>query len=125
VNIYAFDVDDTLECSNGPIKLQALHDLRVAGHVVGLCGNWRVFLQTVFGWHHLISFFNYGQVKNVFLAELRFFIKADDYVMVGNIGPFDAATYGLIQSGGSDDFSQARAAGWRFIKESDFANGVR
>jgi hypothetical protein len=123
--VYAFDVDDTLEVSNGPIKLQALMDLRNQGHIVGLCGNWRVFIQSVNGWQHLISFFNYAQVKNVFLWEMKHVIKADDYVMVGNVGPLDSRTYNIPQTGGSDDMSQALAARWRFIKESDFVSGTR
>ncbi len=38
--VYAFDVDDTLEVSEGPVKLSDLVDLREHGHIVGLCGNW-------------------------------------------------------------------------------------
>lgn len=123
--VYAFDVDDTLELSKGPVKLKDLMDLRVAGDIVGLCGNWRLFLQVVPGWQHLISFFNYGQVKNVFLWEMKQCIKADDYVMVGNVGPLDSRTYQIPQTGGSDDMSQALAAGWRFIREADFVAGAR
>jgi hypothetical protein len=125
MKVYAFDVDDTLEVSNGPIKLQALMDLRCQGHIVGICGNWHLFLTKVKGWQHLISFFNYGQVKNVFLFEMRHVIQAEEYVMVGNIGPLCSRTFRVPQTGGSDDMSQALAAGWRFIKESDFANGNR
>lgn len=125
MNVYAFDVDDTIEVSNGPITLASMMQLRVDGHIVGLCGNWGVFLQRVPGWHHLISFFNYGQVKNVFLFEMRNWIQADDYIMVGNVGPLDERTFNIPRTGGSDDMSQAFGAGWRFIKEQDFANGNR
>jgi hypothetical protein len=38
--VYAFDVDETLEVSKGPVKLFDLVKLREHGHIVGLCGNW-------------------------------------------------------------------------------------
>jgi len=38
--VYAFDVDETLEVSKGPVKLFDLVKLRAHGHIVGLCGNW-------------------------------------------------------------------------------------
>jgi hypothetical protein len=124
--VFAFDVDDTLEISNGPIKIQDLVDLRNQDHIVGLCGNWGKFFQCVPQWYQLLQFFNYGQLKNVFLYEIRLWIPGmEDYVMVGNIGPLDSRTYNVPQTGGSDDMSQALAANWRFIKESDFAAGVR
>jgi hypothetical protein len=41
--VYAFDVDETLEVSNGPVKLLDLAKLREQGHIVGLCGNWAAF----------------------------------------------------------------------------------
>jgi hypothetical protein len=47
---------------------------------------------------------------------MRQYIPGRDYVMVGNI---------LGISGASDDRGAAERAGWRFIKESEFANGVR
>lgn len=126
MKVYAFDVDDTLEVSNGPVTVSQLVQLRQQGHVVGLCGNWGVFFIRVPEWYQLIQFFNYGQVKNVFLSELKRMIPgADEYVMVGNIGHLDAATYGIPPTGGSDDMSQAAGAGWRFIKESDFHLGTR
>jgi hypothetical protein len=54
--------------------------------------------------------------KDVFLRQLKTYIRAEDYIMVGNI---------LGVSGGSDDQGAASLAGWRFIKESDFAAGAR
>lgn len=125
MKVYAFDVDETLEVSNGPVTVRMMIDLRNEGHVVGLCGNWGRFFQVVPDWYHLIQFFNYGQVKNVFLWEIKNWIKAEEYIMVGNVGPLDARTFNLPQSGGSDDLSQSRGAGWRFISEKDFANGMR
>jgi hypothetical protein len=54
--------------------------------------------------------------KAVFLHMLKTYTPADDYVMVGNI---------MGVSGVSDDQGAAARAGWRFIKESDFAAGAR
>lgn len=117
MKVYAFDVDETLEISAGPVKLDSLMALRVEGHIVGICGNMGAFCQRVSGWQHLISFLGQGQLpKDVFLHNLKINIPADDYVMVGNI---------LGVSGASDDQGAAARAGWRFIKESDFANGAR
>jgi hypothetical protein len=84
--------------------------------VVGLKGNWAVVVQNVPLWHRIFSFIGPGVVKGRFLRQLKAYILADDYVMVGNI---------LGVSGGSDDQGSARLAGRRFIKESDFAAGAR
>lgn len=127
MRVYAFDVDHTLEVSNGPVTLQSLVALRNEGHVVGLCGNWGVFFNAVPNWYNLIQFFNYGQVKNVFLHELktRFIPGAEDYVMVGNIGLIDERTFHISATGGSDDMSQALGANWRFLTEKQFSLGQR
>lgn len=133
--VYSFDVDETLEISNGPIPLQALMDLRIAGHIVGICGNWGLFTARVPGWQHLVSFVNClpgvwengagGPVdvtKAWFLSHLRQYVPADDYVHVGN-------SYGRTNSlgfvCGSRDDEAAMKAGWRFILEDDFAAGQR
>lgn len=115
--VYAFDVDETLEVSGGPIKLQDLMDLRVQGHIVGLCGNWAALTMQVPGWQYLVSFLGEGAPnKEAALINLKRYIPADDYVMVGNI---------LGVSGASDDKGAAERAGWRFIKEADYAAGAR
>ena len=54
--------------------------------------------------------------KSILLNQLKTFIPADDYIMVGNVKGV---------SGASDDEGAANLAGWRFIKESDFAAGAR
>lgn len=130
-NVYAFDVDETLDISGGPVKLQTLTDLRAEGHVVGLCGNLNAFCTRVDRWWEYVSFtlnfdtwpviggpFGSCFPKEVWLTLFRktTFPTADDYVMVGNV---------LGVSGASDDQGAAERAGWRFIKESDFASGVR
>lgn len=116
MKVYAFDVDEMLEVSGGPVRLADLLALRQAGHVVGICGNWAVFARRVRGWHHLISFLSVGD-KAEFLRQLALYIPdVEEHVMVGNI---------LGVSGASDDRGAAERAGWRFIREADFAAGAR
>lgn len=115
--VYALDVDETLEVSGGPVTLQMMMDLRNQGHIVGLCGNWAAFCHRVTGWQHLISFMNAGTPnKETHLMDLKRYIPADDFVLVGNI---------LGVSGSSDDQGAAQRSGWRFISEREFADGVR
>jgi hypothetical protein len=117
MKIYAFDVDDTLEVAGGPVSIASVGNLREQGHIVGLNGNWAAVVQTVSVWHRIFSFVGPMQMpKDSFLNQLRTYIKADDYIMVGNIKGV---------SGASDDGGAAGLAGWRFIKESDFAAGAR
>jgi uncharacterized SAM-dependent methyltransferase len=119
---YAFDFDETLEASGGPVTLKSLMDLRIEGHIVGLCGNWGGFVQRVPGWQHLISFFasDCGYLipdfKAAYLRRLKQYVTADDYIMVGNE---------LGVTGASDDKGSAERAGWRFIREDAFAAGER
>lgn len=114
--VYAFDVDETLEISNGPIKIHSLIELRELGHIVGICGNMQVFC-SLSNWHRIISFLGQSFLpKDVFLHGLKINIPADEYIMVGNR---------LGVTGASDDEGAAQRAGWRFILERDFAAGVR
>lgn len=117
--VYAFDVDDTLEISDGPVQLDSLQALRELGYVVGLCGNWALFVRAVTDWHKLVSFLGPIQYtpKSEFLVQLKMNIRASDFVLVGN----DPS----LGVGASDDKGAAIQAGWRFISETDFANGVR
>ncbi len=117
MKIYAFDVDDTLEVSGGPVSIESVRSLKSEGHIVGLNGNWAVVVQSVPLWHRIFSFIGPMEMsKDIFLNQLRTYIRADDYVMVGNIKGV---------SGASDDEGAANLAGWRFIKESDFTAGAR
>ena len=117
MKIYAFDVDDTLEVSGGPISIASVGSLKPQGHIVGLNGNWAVVVHTVPLWHRIFSFVGPMEIsKATFLNQLKTYIPADDYIMVGNIRGI---------SGASDDQGAAKLARWRFIKESDFAAGVR
>src|SRR6187431_2768750 len=115
--LYAFDVDDTLEVSAGPVPVAALRALVDERHIVGLCGNWAVFVRAVRDWHRVVSFLGpFAVTKAAFLVQLRLHAPASDYVMVGN----DPAT----GRGSSADSAAAEQAGWRFIRETDFAAGA-
>src|SRR5579859_7193025 len=117
MKLYAFDVDECLEISAGPVKLQTLMELFQEGHILGLCGNWALFTQLVGNWYRLFSFIGPMEMtKEAFLTELKTYIPCEEVVMVGNIKGV---------SGVSDDEGAAKRAGVRFIKESDFANGKR
>lgn len=114
---YAFDVDETLEVSEGPVKVNDLIELFNQGHIIGLCGNWAVFCHAVPGWHALISFIGPMEMpKDAFLRQLRVFLPVEEVVMVGNI-------QGV--SGASDDAGAAERAEVRFISEKAFAEGER
>lgn len=121
MKVYAFDVDETLEVSGGPIKMQDLWDLHSEGHVVGLCGNWaRVTMfeaeRSTF-WRKYINFLGPMKMsKPEFLLQLKDFIPADEYIMVGNIKGV---------TGASDDKGAAEIARWRFISEREFSEGIR
>jgi hypothetical protein len=116
--VYAFDVDDTLEVSEGPVPVSALRELVEQGHIVGLCGNWAVLVRAVADWHRFISFLGpLGISKAEFLVQLKLHVPASDHVMVGN----DPET----GHGSSPDSSSAAVANWRFILERDFAAGSR
>jgi len=117
MKIYAFDVDDTLEVSGGPVSIESVRSLKSEGHIIGLNGNWAVVVRSAPQWHRIFSFIGpMDMSKDTFLNQLRRYIRADDYVMVGNIKGV---------SGASDDEGAANLAGWRFIKESAFAAGAR
>jgi hypothetical protein len=114
--VFAFDVDETLEISMGPVPISALVELRSQGHIVGICGNMEVFCRLP-NWHEIASFIGQGYcTKEAFLYNLKLNIRADDYVMVGN-------RQGV--TGASNDEGAALKAGWRFILERDFVAGQR
>ena len=125
MKVYAFDVDETLDISGGPVSMSRVRDLTREGHIVGICGNWAVACR-IPGWHTLWSFVGpahnpcpdcgRGWAKSDFLGQLKTYIPADDYVMVGN----DPRYFGA-----SADEEAARLAGWRFIRDDDFAKGER
>ena len=83
--LYAFDVDDTLDVSRGPVVTESLRALRDEGHIVGLCGNWAMFVRAIPDWHRVVSFLGPFDVsKAEFLIQLRTYVPASDFIMVGN-----------------------------------------
>ena len=126
MKVYAFDVDETLEISNGPVTLNMIKELREQGHATGLCGNWGCYFSKVADWPKYISFFNAFIDKPQFMKLLKEqsgpFMDVEEFVMVGNI-LHERNSLGFRC--GSDDKGAAEYAGWRFIKEDDFSNGVR
>lgn len=133
---YAFDVDECLETSKGPVTVAMLKRLHDEGHVVGICGNLSAFLPRCPDWHRFISFtmnfdfgfngwYGMGLVPKVVWLHCFQHVACpglDEYVMVGNV-------FGRVNSSGhacgSHDDEAASQAGWRFILEDDFAAGVR
>lgn len=112
MNVYAFDVDHTLDCSGGPVPCEYLLWLRQCGHVVGICGNFAVAFARVPQLIHIVNFFGQMEMsKTAFLRQIKAFVPADEYIMVGNDKRF---------FGESMDVEAAAEAGWRFIREHDF-----
>ena len=102
-------MDQTLQISDGPVHIDVLSRLRSEGHIVGICGNWPLFTQKIAGWHYLVSFIGpIGTSKAAFLSNLKAFIQADNYIMVGND---NGSEY--------DDRHEAISAGYHFIAEKD------
>jgi hypothetical protein len=72
MKIYAFDVDDTLEVSGGPITVVSVAELKSRGYIVGLNGNWAVVVQSVPLWHRIFSFIGPMEMsKDAFLNQLK------------------------------------------------------
>lgn len=122
MKVYAFDVDHTLDVSNGPIPFTALKQLVEEGHIVGLNGNWAVVTNRVWGWWYHVSFLGpMAATKEQFLREISTFVPAEEYIMVGN-DTRDPKWGGNFVS---MDGEAAEKAGWRFINEESFAGGER
>ena len=127
MKVYAFDVDETLEISNGPVFLSDIMALKQAdGVCVGLCGNWGKFFALVHRWQDYISFFNGFIDKKEYMKLLREhsgpYMGATEFVMVGN-QKGRTNSLGFVTE--SADSAAAAYAGWRFILEDDFAKGMR
>ncbi len=116
MKIYAFDVDETLDFSGGPITVDMLVELR-QDNILWLCGNWAMVTRCP-NWYKLFSFVGPigGVSKEEHLIQIKRYIPADDHIMVGNI---------LNVTGLSDDKGAAERSGWRFISETEFARGTR
>lgn len=109
MKVYAFDVDLTLDCAGGPIPISQLYLLSAQRHIIGICGNWPVFVHAVPDWQFLVSFIGpMGVSKGNMLTMISTFMRADEYILVGNA---------------PQDLDAAKAAGWTFISENDFMGG--
>lgn len=103
--LIAFDVDDTLNISEGPIHIDWMTELLLAGHAVGICGNWPLFVKEVDQWYLMCSFFGpINESKAEYLTTLKHVIEAERYIMIGNYEP---------------DFFEALQAGWEFMTEHE------
>jgi hypothetical protein len=112
--IIAFDVDETLEISGGPVKLHDLALLRTRGHTLGLCGNWGLVTHFVAEWDKLFSFIGpIGIDKPTFLKQLKTYVHGTRFVLVGN-------DHRLGSYKSPDDFILSRDTGWEFVSELHF-----
>jgi len=98
--IIAFDVDSTLEIGGGRILISYLLDLKRAGVVVGVVGNWQLAIKHVKG----LDFYQAGIPSQ---AEI---LKA--------IG--EGKVYKLYVGDLESDRLDAERAGWNFIHVSDY-----
>lgn len=118
MKLYAFDVDETLWITGGPVKLADIIELKNQGHIVGLCGNYAQVTMRMMEWHYLFSFIGPMEMtKEAFLFQLKTYVRAAEYIMVGNVKGVTGAS--------DDEGAAARAGGWRFIREAQFAFGAR
>ena len=109
--------DTAVAPKEGGCPLESLAELRRAGNIVGLCGNWAVVTRGVPDWHLNISFIGpLNLTKAAFLDQIASNVPADEYIVVGN----DPDHFGA-----SPDKHTAASAGWRFIREDEFAAGAR
>jgi hypothetical protein len=111
-SVYAFDVDETLEISGGPVPLALMKALKREGHIVGICGNWYLFVREVGDWPQFVSFIGptNGVDKPTFLKEIKAFIEGEYHILVGNE---------------PKDLVAAQAAGWGFVPEQAYADVFR
>jgi len=98
--IVAFDVDDTLEISGGRIPVKHLLDLRKAGVIVGVVGNWELAIKHIKG----LDFYQAGIPS-----------KAEILRAIGE-GKALKLYVGDLES----DRHEARRAGWNFIHVNEY-----
>lgn len=128
--VYAFDIDDTLAFTGakrpGSVTLMDVMKLRNQGIVTGICGNYKIIMDTYKDWYQYFSFYgpawpgitelNRTPSKDKHLKGVKELIRAEKYVMVGN-----KATDKGVHAGSQDDV-YARRAGWEFIDQEKFGS---
>jgi len=98
--IIAFDCDGTLEISNGPIRLARLMELKQAGLVVGIVGNWMVAIK---------------QIKGLDFYQAGIPTKAEVLKALG-----EGAALKIYVADTDEDKRQAYEAGWNFLRANEF-----
>ena len=137
MKFYAFDVDECLWTSRGPVTEQMLKDLHATGDaILGICGNLSAFLPRYPDWHKIISVtmnfdFGYNNQYGMSLVPKAIWLHCfqhvacpglESYTMVGN--KFGRVNSCGVSCGSHDDMA-AQQAGWRFLLEDEFAAGQR
>jgi len=98
--IVAFDVDGTLDISGGRIPVRHLLDLKRAGVIVGVVGNWKIAFERVKG----LDFYQAGIPS-----------KAEILKALGQGKPLKLYIGDL-----EPDKAEADKAGWNFIFTSNY-----
>jgi len=98
--IVAFDCDGTLEISGGRIPVKHLLDLKKAGLIVGVVGNWELTIKRVKG----LDFYQAGIPS-----------KAEILRAIG-----EGKALKLYVGDQESDRQEARRAGWNFIHVNDY-----
>jgi len=98
--IVAFDVDGTLDIGGGRIPVKHLLDLRKAGVIVGVVGNWELAIKHVRG----LDFYE-GAIPS----------KAEILKAIG-----EGKALKLYVGNQESDREEARRAGWNFIHVNDY-----
>lgn len=97
--LVSFDVDGTLEISDGPIPISTLEKLKRVGWIVGIAGNYSKFQQLCPQFQ--LDFYGTKEI----LSKLKSQFNPDLAIHVGDT---------------EDDRARARAAGFCFIHANDF-----
>jgi len=98
--LFAFDVDGTLDISNGPISSKWLYKLKEKGAIVGFAGNHdKAKKEGLLGF----DFYDTGDPEALERIKKKF--KADLYIHIGDT---------------EEDKESARKAGFTFIRAEDF-----
>ena len=120
--VFAFDVDHTLEVSNGPIPIRDLEILKGMGHVVGLCGNYAMVTMQVPTWKLWCNFFGPGDMTKIqMLNQIKTYVPAQNYYLVGNDGCCKVyKDKAGDQQQISKDHLVAKEVSWDFILEDDW-----
>jgi len=102
MTLYAFDVDGTLEVSEGPIKLGVLRNLIAQGHPVYIVGNYGKLSQTTLEFPNG-NLFSTKESSLKILSERH--PEQTQKIYIGDV---------------ETDKTSAESAGWQFVFAKDF-----